>query len=233
MVLPACYVATPFLIGYYAGSATLGPRDVLLLTGLYLGFLGRILLKDFRDVRGDALFGKRTFLVRHGRRATCRFSAAMWMAGTVVLAATGRWQDGSAVSYSALALGVLVLIAALASEHGPRRDEVLIATAAILGRGQLLTVLAQNQLAAAHWNTPATTAMLLALASVTAGQAWSMYRNGPPMRRFAVPIPAAAHAGPNGPDQYDQAGSEGPRRKVGQPGAGRSSHQPGEHLVIG
>jgi hypothetical protein len=39
--------------------------------GLYVGFIGRIMLKDFPDVRGDALFGERTFLVRHGWRATC------------------------------------------------------------------------------------------------------------------------------------------------------------------
>lgn len=69
-------------------------RLVLLLArpavgALYLGFIGRILLKDFRDVRGDALFGKRTFLVRHGRRATCAVSAGCLVTGNcaVVLAA--------------------------------------------------------------------------------------------------------------------------------------------------
>ena len=59
--------------------------DLLLLAGLYAGFIGRIVLKDFRDVRGDALFGKRTFLVRHGRRATCRLSATFLVVGVSVL----------------------------------------------------------------------------------------------------------------------------------------------------
>jgi len=68
LVLPAGYVAMPFLVGLLSVRPVVTIDDALLLTGLYLGFIGRILLKDFRDVRGDALFGKRTFLVRRGRQ---------------------------------------------------------------------------------------------------------------------------------------------------------------------
>jgi hypothetical protein len=32
-----------------------------------------------------ALFGKRTFLVRHGRKATCRFAAVGWIAGSTLV----------------------------------------------------------------------------------------------------------------------------------------------------
>src|SRR5207245_2835899 len=71
MLLPLGYVAVPYLVGIFAVRNTLSRNDLLVLVGLYAGFIGRIVLKDFRDVRGDALFGKRTFLVRHGRRATC------------------------------------------------------------------------------------------------------------------------------------------------------------------
>ena len=65
---PACYVAVPFLVGSFSVRATIGWQQLGLLAGLYLGFVGRIVLKDFRDLKGDALVGKRTFLVRHGRR---------------------------------------------------------------------------------------------------------------------------------------------------------------------
>ncbi|MGI8667889.1 MAG: UbiA prenyltransferase family protein [Jatrophihabitans sp.] len=180
MVLPACYVATPFLVGCYAGRPALRPGDLLLLAGLYTGFIGRILLKDFRDVRDDALFGKRTFLVRHGRRATCRPSAVLWTIGTVLLIRTGRLEYASAASYAVLAVAVVVLVIMLARDGGPRRDEIIIATVAILGRGLLLTVLAYHQLATAGWAWPASTAMMLALVALTTGQAWSMYRHGPP-----------------------------------------------------
>lgn len=54
IVLPACYVGVPYLIGIFAARSFVRPGDLFLLAGLYLGFIGRILLKDFRDVRGDA-----------------------------------------------------------------------------------------------------------------------------------------------------------------------------------
>ena len=83
MMLPAVYVAVPYLLGIFAVRGSLHVADLALLAGLYAGFVGRIVLKDFRDVRGDALFGKRTFLVRHGpaRRAGsagCSSSRARW-----------------------------------------------------------------------------------------------------------------------------------------------------------
>src|SRR6185295_8036287 len=58
MLLPLAYVAVPYLLGIFAVRASVTPVDLLLLAGLYAGFVGRIVLKDFRDVRGDALFGK-------------------------------------------------------------------------------------------------------------------------------------------------------------------------------
>ena len=46
LVLPACYVAVPYLTGIFAARAFVRPADLLLLAGLYVGFIGRILLKD-------------------------------------------------------------------------------------------------------------------------------------------------------------------------------------------
>ena len=88
LVLPACYVAVPYLLGIQVAGGHVTVRGLVLMAGLYLGFIGRILLKDFRDVRGDRLFGKRTFLVRHGRVITCRVAFLAWTTGTVVVAAT-------------------------------------------------------------------------------------------------------------------------------------------------
>jgi 4-hydroxybenzoate polyprenyltransferase len=72
LLLPAGYVAVPYLVGVLGTRGSIHPGDLALLGGLYAGFIGRIVLKDFRDVHGDRLFGKRTFLVRHGRRWTAR-----------------------------------------------------------------------------------------------------------------------------------------------------------------
>ena len=107
MLLPACYVAVPFLTAMLAAGRRPRAADLLVLAGLYSAFVGRIVLKDFRDVRGDALFGKRTFLVRHGRVVICRFSAAFWLVGTGILTlAAGR---------HAVAFDVTAALAALAT----------------------------------------------------------------------------------------------------------------------
>jgi 4-hydroxybenzoate polyprenyltransferase len=125
LVLPACFVAVPYLLGIFATGATPRPGQLGLLAGLYVGFIGRILLKDFRDVCGDALFGKRTFLVRHGRRWTCAFSACCWLAGTIImLAAVHRPTLILVAAEAGFLAGALVLLRALSMERGADMDGV-------------------------------------------------------------------------------------------------------------
>jgi 4-hydroxybenzoate polyprenyltransferase len=174
LVLPACYVATPYLLGLYGADASPRRTDLVLLTGLYVGFVGRILLKDFRDVRGDALFGKRTFLVRHGRRATCAFSACCWVVGGALIAVT---VSGMAVVTALGAAGALVLLALLATDGGHRRDERLISALAIVGRGLLVVLLVR--LSADRAPLPLT----VALVAVFAAQAGVMAVRGPAASR--------------------------------------------------
>ncbi|MGI8879070.1 MAG: UbiA family prenyltransferase [Jatrophihabitans sp.] len=191
LVLPACYVAVPFLLGLWADHPALSGRGALLLGGLYVGFVGRILLKDFRDVRGDALFGKRTFLVRHGRGPTCLFSAVGTAAGTGLLLA-GLPGCGVVVVVSIVGcLAVtLVLLWLLAGDAGPRRDESVIAGIAILGRGALLLTLTQLAMVSRDWPTLGQSVALSAIAVVTIGQAISMVRTGPYTRlRAPVDLP--------------------------------------------
>jgi 4-hydroxybenzoate polyprenyltransferase len=197
LVLPACYVAVPYLLGILAGARHDAghPRPLLLLAGLYLGFIGRILLKDFRDMRGDALFGKRTFLVRHGRGWTCVFSGCCWAAGTcVILLSLHRLTAALAITETACAAGALALLAALSKDRGARRDEAIVAAIAILGRGMMLLLLAHLSMTSTGWSAVRYDAVIAALALLTAGPAMSMARRGP-VTRLVVP---AGLAGPSG-----------------------------------
>jgi 4-hydroxybenzoate polyprenyltransferase len=169
LMLPACYVAVPYLTGLLAVRTTLHRTDVLLLAGLYVAFIGRILLKDFRDLRGDALFGKRTFLVRHGRVRTCRTSGVLLAAGTVLLLAAERFSVGLTAAYLAGLAATLVLLRLLSAQHHPHRDEAVIAAIAILGRGMLLGLLAHLSAAGMSW-PHAGDAFIAALALITADQ---------------------------------------------------------------
>jgi len=188
MLLPACYVAVPYLVGLLAARPSVHRADLVLLAGLYLGFIGRILLKDFRDVRGDALFGKRTFLVRHGRRPTCALSGGCWVAGSVVLLAGLRPAAPALVAgYAAAAAVALWLLRELAGDPGPRREERLVSAIAIVGRGQLLALLAQLSMRQAGWPALAAAAVIAALAAIVAGQARAMLHYGPVTPRVVLP----------------------------------------------
>ncbi len=85
VLLPLGYVAVPYLSGILAYSDKLNELQWLLFAALYTSFIGRILLKDFRDIVGDRKFGKRTPLVRYGARNTLLLSAGFWTAGNVLL----------------------------------------------------------------------------------------------------------------------------------------------------
>jgi hypothetical protein len=178
LLLPAGYVAVPYLVGVLGARGSVAPRDLALLGGLYLGFIGRIVLKDFRDVRGDALFGKRTFLVRHGRRRTCAFSAACWTAGAVTLAAVKAPAPTLMAAWAAYLAVALWLLRALSVERGWRRDEVLISAIAIVGRGMMVTLLAHYSMTAAGWSAPTYLGVMVALVAIALGQARTMARRG-------------------------------------------------------
>ena len=186
LLLPAGYVAVPYLTGLLAVRTHLGRADVVLLTGLYVGFIGRILLKDFRDVRGDALFGKRTFLVRHGRRWTCACSATAWVLGSLALGGVRDLSPALVVAQLVWVANALVLLRMLAADRGSRRDESLISALAIVGRGMVVTVVAHLGMTDAGWSRPTSAAILAAITGVVLGQAVTMARKGP-LSRLRVP----------------------------------------------
>lgn len=187
LVLPACYVAVPYLLGVFAARPYVRAGDLLLLAGLYAGFIGRILLKDFRDVRGDAMFGKRTFLVRHGRGWTCVFSACSWTAGAVLLLAAVHRPPALTAVHAALLVMALVLIRALSADRGVRRDERLIAAIAVVGRGVVLTLLAHLSMLHAHVPLAIGDTVIGVLGALTITQATVMARRGPTMRVVRLP----------------------------------------------
>jgi 4-hydroxybenzoate polyprenyltransferase len=188
LALPACYVAVPYLVGVIAGRGTVRPGDLPLLAGLYVAFIGRILLKDFRDVHGDALFGKRTFLVRHGRRWTCALSACCWAAGTVtILAAAPHPTPALYAGYGVCLAIALALLRALASCPPLRQEEAIISATAILGRGMMLALLIHLTMMAAWGPLLIFHGALLGLVlTLTVGQAALMLMRGP-MTRLTIP----------------------------------------------
>lgn len=187
LVVPFGFVAVPFLVGLLGAAGDVTARDLVLLGGLYAGFLGRILLKDFRDVRGDTLLGKRTFVVRHGRRVTCAVSAAFCVVGIGALVAVRDRTPEVVAAYAGAVVVLLVLLRALSRDEGPRRDERLVSAIAIAGRCAVLALVLHLAARDAGWPRLPYAALLVGLVAVTAGQVRVMVRYGP---RRGAGVPA-------------------------------------------
>jgi 4-hydroxybenzoate polyprenyltransferase len=181
LILPAGFVAVPFLVGILAAHRLSGSA-LCVLAGLYVGFIGRILLKDFRDVVGDSLLGKRTFLVRHGRVVTCRLSAVFWAIGSGTVVFVAHPSAALDVAYGVQVVLVLFFLRQLARSDGGRQDEAFISAIAILGRGCMTTLLAHYALLGK--GSPGSALFLLALAGTSVLFAWTMAQGGPVTRLY-------------------------------------------------
>lgn len=84
LVISLGYALYPFALGYWSSGEN-ADFNWLLAIGVYVGFVGRVLLKDFRDVIGDKKFGKLTFVIRHGNAMTCMVSGVFWAASLIAI----------------------------------------------------------------------------------------------------------------------------------------------------
>jgi 4-hydroxybenzoate polyprenyltransferase len=84
LLLATAYVYYPFTLGFWS-SGTHAPYPWLLTLSLYLAFVARLFLKDFRDVEGDKRHGKMTFLLRHGTLATCVAASVVGFASLTIM----------------------------------------------------------------------------------------------------------------------------------------------------
>ena len=91
------------------------------MAALYLLFVGRIVLKDFRDREGDAAYGKSTFLLKCGKPATCLASFGAVCAGDALLASALADRLRLALFLQQYVVGILVMLYRLYRVEG-RKD---------------------------------------------------------------------------------------------------------------
>jgi 4-hydroxybenzoate polyprenyltransferase len=141
LTLAVAYVGIPYWAGVVVVGKSLLTSDVPLLTALYLLFAGRIILKDFRDREGDAAFGKPTFLLKYGKKATCLASLCALCAGDALLVASlaARWWLAALVQLYIVSIAIMLYRLYRSSS---RKDEQLsIGVGARMGNGLLVTLL--------------------------------------------------------------------------------------------
>lgn len=140
LTLASTYSLLPFTLGYLSSEQTLS-YPWLLAAALYFGFIARLLLKDFRDVKGDAKFGKQTFLIRYGSRLTCAVSAYCGLASLILIGIAINFSLGGLAVLVAGNVAAVVLLARLAKATRRSTQLQLISVVAKIGNGSILTIL--------------------------------------------------------------------------------------------
>jgi len=141
LTLAVAYVGIPYWVGVVAVGERLGTSDLPLMLALYLLFAGRIILKDFRDREGDAAFGKPTFLLKYGKRATCLLSLCAVCAGDalLVVSLSDRWW--LAVLLQPYIASIAIMLHRLYRMNSRKDEQLSIGVGAKMGNGLLLTLL--------------------------------------------------------------------------------------------
>lgn len=143
LFLPFGYVVVPFLIGITTTGSGLKLVNLILLLGLYLLFVGRIILKDFRDRKGDALGGKKTFLLQYGKKATILVSlSAVLMGYGIIIPLIIKEVGAPALLLALFALANIGMLYRLYSAPEGTKEQAAIGVGAKMGNGMLLLLIA-------------------------------------------------------------------------------------------
>jgi 4-hydroxybenzoate polyprenyltransferase len=140
--LGIAYVGVPYFLALALTESRFGPSDLGWFVGLYFLFIGRIILKDFRDRKGDRKFHKPTFLLQYGKTATCLFSLVCLVIG-------GGLVISKIISSGWVVVVTLVYLLAIASmlyrlylSDDSESEQISIGVGARLGNGLLVSLLA-------------------------------------------------------------------------------------------
>jgi 4-hydroxybenzoate polyprenyltransferase len=99
-------------------------------------------MKDFRDREGDAMFGRRSILLLHGKGATCVLSGVLVGVGNFLLClALGVQSWPLLVVAQGFFATIALMLWRLWKATAPRSEQVAIGTGAKMANGLLLSLL--------------------------------------------------------------------------------------------
>lgn len=141
LALGIAYVGIPFSLGIAIYGKAINQSDYYWFAGLYLMFVGRIILKDFRDRAGDKKYNKPTFLLRFGKGATCAFSFIAILAGGATILSRVYSQWWLAATSLFYLLSILKSLHMLYQTKDGKQEQINIGIGAKMGNGFLLNLL--------------------------------------------------------------------------------------------
>jgi 4-hydroxybenzoate polyprenyltransferase len=155
-------VALPVYLGYVLSMNHWVSDATIITVGLYMQFIGRIILKDYRDVKGDKAHGKMTFLLRYGNKSVCIVSAVMIAASCIwVLLLFGNYLHAFRYSILCLLSFGLIMLQQLSEEEKWKKQKPVIAA---FGRAMTgITAAIICGLVTTIWFVPASTTLFMAI----------------------------------------------------------------------
>lgn len=169
LALGLAYVGVPYCLALAVTHSTATASDGRWLVGLYVLFVGRIILKDFRDRRGDARYHKPTFLLRFGKEATCIVSLAGLIDGSLIVVLQvlhTLWLATLVLGYTT---SIAIMLQALKQTKPGPAEQIYIGVGARMGNGLLLTLLTALTLQTNHAPLGSQIAITLIVSSVFFG----------------------------------------------------------------
>ena len=161
MTLAVAYVGVPYWLGVVVVGERLGSQDLPLMASLYLLFVSRIILKDFRDREGDAAYGKPTFLLKYGKRTTCLASFMSLCMGDALLVFSLAERWWLALLLQPYVVSVMLMLRRLYRVSNRKDEQLSIGVGARMGNGLLTTLL--GALVLANAGADRTTQIVFAL----------------------------------------------------------------------
>jgi 4-hydroxybenzoate polyprenyltransferase len=166
LVLAFAYVVLPYGLGMAAAGLTPGSMDARVMGCFVVLFIGRMLLKDFRDRAGDAAFGKRTFLLTYGKPATLGLVLSCVLAGDALLLTVVPRNTVLLFVVEGYFAGVLFELYRLWRASERAAEQMAIALGARMGNAVVLTLLGSLLMSASGAAPVEVAAFVLALAGL-------------------------------------------------------------------
>jgi 4-hydroxybenzoate polyprenyltransferase len=166
LVLAFAYVVLPYGLGMVAAGLTPGSMDARVMGCFVVLFIGRMLLKDFRDRAGDAAFGKRTFLLTYGKPATLGLVLSCVLAGDALLLTVVPRNTVLLLVVEGYFAGVLFQLYRLWRASERAAEQMAIALGARMGNAVVLTLLGSLLMSASGAAPVEVAVFVLALAGL-------------------------------------------------------------------
>jgi len=140
-VLGIAYVGVPLSLGIKIAGSHFNTTNLLWFLGLYIMFVGRIILKDFRDRKGDKKYGKPTFLLKYGKVKTCLVSYIGVLIGGAILVYLNRADLVLSLIIVLFLISIIQMINRLQRADIGVNEQIAIGVGAKMGNGLLITIL--------------------------------------------------------------------------------------------